>query len=504
MEGNKKIAVNSVIIFAKLIITSIIGIYTSRVVLDALGASDYGLYNVVGGLVGLLNLLNTSMISTTYRFIAAELGKGENGNLNSIFNTSRNIHFCFAFTIILIGLTIGEYYVYNILQVDEGKFYDALFIYHVSIATAFLSTVLVPYQGLLVAYEKFNITAIFDILSSILKLILIVWLVKNASSPVRVYSIIMFVWMFLYSISFRVYSRLHYKEIITYSIRQPADKYKQMLSFAVWSLVGGIGSVGKTQGTAMILNVFFGTVVNAAYAIGGQVASCVSMFSNSLSQAAIPQITKSYSGNNEDRSLLITCYISKYTFILMALVAFPVIMEMDFLLSIWLKEVPEGASDFCKLIVLENLIWCLGAGVPALVNATGNIKKYQIYVYSFILSGLPISIILFKMGLPAITIAWVFVVICLLSSFQKIYLLKKLYGFDVNQLFKISYVRMLYISLPLIVVFFSLSTSSFSTSMHIVSLILLEIFVVAVVYILGLSKSEKQIVHNLIIRKMKK
>ena len=145
MEGTKRIAINSVIIFARLIITSLIGIYISRVVLDALGASDFGLYNVVGGIVGLLNLLNTSMISTTYRYIASELGKKEQGNLNRVFNTSRLIHLCFACVIIFMGLTIGEYYVFNYLNVAEGKFNDALFIYNVSIATAAISTMLVTF-----------------------------------------------------------------------------------------------------------------------------------------------------------------------------------------------------------------------------------------------------------------------------------------------------------------------------------------------------------------------
>lgn len=502
MNENKKIAINSIIIFVRLILTTIIGVYTSRVVLDALGASDYGLYNVVGGIVSLLNLLNTSMISTTYRFIAAELGKKEKGNLNSIFNTSRNIHICFAFCIVVIGLTIGEYYVNNILQVDDGKLGDALFIFHISVATAFLSTVLVPYQGLLVAYEKFNVTAIFDICSSIFKLVLIVLFVKTAPCPVRVYSLIMLVWIFIYSISFRLYSVRHYRSIIKYSLRQPHSLYKRMLTFAVWSLVGGIGSVGKTQGVAMILNSFFGTVVNAAYAIGGQVASFVTMFSNSLSQAAIPQITKSYSGNNEERSLSITCYISKFTFILMILVAFPIILEMDFLLSIWLKEVPEGASAFCKLIVFENLIWCLGAGIPALVNATGNIKKYQIYVYGFILIGLPVSILLFKLGAPAISIAWVYVVICFLSSLQKIFLIKKLYGFDVRQLLRISYTRMLYISIPLVVVYFFYPQSERTIYQHIICLFILELIVLMDVWILGLTKQERKLVLTIIKNKL--
>lgn len=502
MEGTKRIAINSVIIFARLIITSLIGIYISRVVLDALGASDFGLYNVVGGIVGLLNLLNTSMISTTYHYIASELGKKEQGNLNRVFNTSRLIHLCFACVIIFMGLTIGEYYVFNYLNVAEGKFNDALFIYNVSIATAAISTMLVPFQGLLVAHERFYVSAIFDVLSSLFKLAMVTSLLYSVASPVRVYSLIMMSWMCLYSAAFYLYSHKHFYSTIKFHLYRDWALCKKMLSFAIWSLVGGFGTIGVTQGSAMVLNYFFSTAINAAYAVGYQVSGMVTMFSNSLSQAAIPQITKSYSGKEEGRSLLLTCYISKYTFLMMALVAFPVLLEMDFLLGLWLKEVPEGATIFCKLIVLENLIWCLGAGVPALVNATGNIKYYQICVYSFLFLTIPMSILIYVYGGAFYSISIVSATICLLSSFLKIYLLKRLYGFDVSLLFKISYVKMFQVMVPLVLGYVLYNPAKFSGMQHLFGIIGAEIYVFTIVLMLGVTKDERVKVFRMIKNKI--
>lgn len=500
MNDNKKIAINSIIIFARLCITSIVGILASRFVLDALGASDYGLYNVVGGIVTVLNVFNTAMLSTTYRYIAYETGKGEGGNLNKIFNTSLIIHVGFVFVILLLGCTIGEWYINNHLNVAPNRLEDARFVFRLSIATTAISTIHIPYQGLVVAYEKFNVTALIEIITQILKLLAVIFILKLAPNRLRMYSCIMLAIVFISSLSYIFYCYRKHRGTVSFRVATDSKQYKEMLSFASWTLVGAAANVGKIQGSAIIINLFFGTVVNAAFAVANQVENFILMFARSLNNAAIPQITKNFSGGNQQRSIKLTAYISKYTFILMSLVAFPVMLEMDFLLGLWLKDVPEGANVFCVLMVLTGLLGCLGEGIPAMINATGKIKAYQIVVHSLLLLGLPIGYLAYKYGASYYAISVVYCVIIGVSGFVKLYMLRRVVNFSVKEFFQVSYSRILYVSIPLIAYYFLYDPENFSTWGHVVGLIISELFLLVVIYVLGLDKRERSIVNNVVIK----
>lgn len=505
MGENKKIVVNSIIIFLRLCVTSLIGIIASRLVLDALGVSDYGLYNVVGGIVVILNVVNSSMLSTTYRYITYEVGKGKEGNSNKIFNASFTIHFCFAIFIILLGLTVGEWYINNYLNVASDKLVDAKFVFRVSVLTTAISTVLVPYKALMVAYEKFSVTAVIEILAQLMKLGAIVLLLNVAENRIRVYSFIMMGYTLFESLSYLIYGIKYFISTVKFKIYSDRKLYKEISYFALWTLLGACASVGKTQGSAIIINFFFGTIVNAAFAVANQVENFILMFARSLNNAAIPQITKNFSGGNSGRSIKLTSYISKYTFLLMTLVAFPVMLEIDFLLGIWLKEVPEGAVVFCQLIVFSGLLGCLGEGIPALVNATGNIKLYQIITHTFTLLGLPIAFVCYRLGANSYTILIVFCVINGLLPFIRLYLLKRIFDFDVVAFINTSYTKIFLVSIPLVIVYLFYNPSNFSVWWHIGGIICSEIFLLVVIACLGLDKKERAVVIlriNMLIRRL--
>lgn len=501
MNDNKKIAVNSIIIFIRLVITSIVGIYISRVVLDALGASDYGLYNVVGGIVTMLNVMNSAMLSTTYRYIAFELGKESfSQNIRKVFNTCFQIHIVFAVFIIVLGLTLGEWYIDNYLNVAAGKLGDAKFVLHISLLTASVTTLLVPFQGLIVAFEKFQVNAIIDIISILFRLALIIIFIYNDSNRLRVYSILQLSYNIFSSSLYIIYCLRKYKEIIRWRLYRDWRLCKDMFSYAFWTLFGATAAYGKTQGSAIIVNYFFGTIVNAAFAVANQVESFILMFARSLSNAAVPQITKNFSGGNQTRSLMLTSYISKYTFILMCIVAFPVMLEMEFLLGIWLKEIPEGAVQYCQLTVLGGLIGCLGEGITALLNATGNIKPYQIIINVFNLLGLPIAFFVYKLGYPAESVLIIYCIIAFLSSLLRVILMKSIYRFDVRLLFKVSYSRIFVISVPLIVYYFLYDSSNYSAIGHLCGMICSELFLLLVIVILGTDKSERTLIRKIVSR----
>ena len=496
MNENKRIAINSIVIFIRLIVISIISLISSRLVLQALGASDYGLYNVVGGIVVVINLLNTAMNSTTYRYIAFELGKGEEGDTNKIFNTSFMIHSILALAILVIGESVGEFYISNYLNILPEKLGDARFVFRISVLTTVLTTLSVPYSGLLVAYERFFTNAIFDIVADVFKLVGIVLLFFFVDERIRIYSLVMLSYNVFLIFLKVIYGRKNFYNTVKIKLYKEWNLYKEMLAFTVWIFVGASATIGKTQGAAIVINYFFGTVVNAAFAIANQVQSFVLMFSNCLNNAAIPQITKSFSGGNQKRTISLTCYISKDTFILMSFVAFPVLLEMDFLLSIWLKVVPDGAADFCRLMVLQGLLDCLGAGIPAMVQATGKIKYFQIVMSTITLVGLPIAFWAFKMGYPPITINVIFCFLIFLSAFVRLYLLKINVKIPIRDFIKISYSRIGLISIPLVVIYLFYNPGSFTPIQHSIALIALEFIVVIDVVLLGVDNKERTLLKD--------
>lgn len=496
MGENKRIAVNTVFVFIRVVVLTLVSLIVSRIALDALGASDYGLYNVVGGIVTFLNVANSAMLSTTYRYIAYEVGKKENGNPQKAFCTSLSIHALFALFILAVGGIVGEVYIDNYLNVLPEKLPDARFVFWASLITASVNTLFIPSQGLLVAKEQFSVTTSVEVITQLLKLGIMVLFIYNAANSLRFYTVVLMGYTIVSGFGYFLYCKRHYGEIVHFKVFKDKHLYKDMFSYAFWTLFGAVSSLCKNQGSAIILNFFYGTIVNAAFAVAHQVEAFIGSFSGTLGQAAVPQITKNFSGGNSKRSFNLTCYMSKYTFIMMLMIAFPVLLETEFLLNLWLKDVPPGAIVFCRLVILSGLISCLGAGIPALVNATGNIRNYQVITHLFILLTLPIAFFLYKKGAGQYTITIVYCIIMFLSAFLKLYLLKRIYGFEVVNFFKVSYGRMFFISIPLLIIYLFYDSSSFGVWGHFAGLILSEILLLGIVYILGLENREKSMIQN--------
>ena len=503
MNDNKKIAVNSVFIFIRLCVVSIVSIIASRLVLDALGASDFGLYNVVGGIVALINVVNMAMSSATYRFIATELGRGSEGNLNKVFNVSLSIHFVFAAVFLILGLTIGEYYVNHWLNVEPGKLSDARLVFHISLASVCFSTLTVPFNGLLVAYEKFFVISIIEIVSNLLRLAAIVVLLYHVPNRLICYSFIMMGMVLIGHGGKFLYASIRYREIVR--LRRYKDKilYREMLSFSGWTSLGSFSVVANTQCTAMIINFFFGTIVNAAFSVANQINSLIVTFANSLNTAAVPQVTKNLGGGNVDRSLFLTVKISKFTFFLMLMVSFPILMELDFLLSIWLKEVPEGANYYCILIVLSGILLVISQGVGSLISATGKIKKFKIVDSIITLATLPLGALAFYLGANAYALS---AIICV-SNFIRIpvvlILLKRIINIEIKKNFLPVYTRMLIVISLLILIFVWYNPSGFSQTGHVIGFIGSFFVCIIIIFILGLDMNEKSIIMGIISRKLK-
>lgn len=498
MKENTTILKNSGILYLKLIVTSVISLYTSRIVLQSLGVSDFGLYSVVGGIVVMVNILNIALISTTYRYIAFEIGGGNLSDINKVFNISLVLHIVLALVVVLLAETLGSYYIYNKLNVPSDRIDDAMFVFHFSVLAIVFSIVSIPFQALIAAHEKFSVSAIIEIISAILKLGIAIILLYYIGNRLRIYALLMGAIMSIPPILYLLYCIKKCKSIILWNFQKDKSKYKEMIGFSGWILLGASASIGQIQGAALIINLFFGTILNASFGLANSINSIVLVFARNLGQAAIPQITKSYSSGNTDRTMQLVCYISKYSFFLMLLPALPILLETDFILKLWLKNVPEYTTIFCQLMIINALVTCLGSSIPSVVQATGKIKYFQIIGSVISLLSLPIAYLLFKFGYPSYSILVVYIISSLINVIVSQILLRYLINFDVKTFMKIAYLKIVYVVVFVSPLFLIRNLYPDNTARFIFLLIISVVWFFISVYIVGINKKEKELIGSTI------
>ena len=494
MSANKVIVKNSFILYFKLIIVSIIGLFSSRYVLQALGTSDFGLYSVVGSIVFMMAFLNNIMITTTYRFIAFELGKEDGSEVNKVFNVSLVIHILLAVIVFIVAETVGVYYINNLLKVDVNKVEDALFVFRLSICSTIVSILSVPYQGVLVAKEKFIISSFIEIIRSILTLGSVILILFYTGNKLRLYSILICLVSIIPSILFYAFTRKLYSDIIFWNFQNNKAKYKEMAGFSGWTMLGAAAYASEVQFSIVLINMFFGTIVNASYTIACQVNSVVKMFAQSLNQTVIPQITKSYSGGDTNRTIDLVMFTSKYSFFLILFPSLPILLETDFILKLWLNKVPLYTTLFVQLFVLNALITTMNAGIPAIIQATGKIKYFQIILSSLAILGLPISYIFFKLEFPPYVLSIVYLVITILDFIVLQFLLKWIINFNVMDFFKKVYLKMFLVCGAITPLFFFKLFFESSFMRFFILTCISFIWLLVSIYLFGMGNVEKKMV----------
>lgn len=440
MKGSRRIIANTVILYLKSILTAVIGFVTSRLVLDALGASDYGLYNVVGGIVVMLNTLGTSMTSTSYRYMAIEIGKGDKGDPNRIYNTVLCIHILLAVLLLIAGETVGVFYVHNYLNVDPAKIPDALFVLHVSLLTTAFAIITIPTKGLLIAREKFFFISSVEVVSVLMKLSLIILLMHIGHDKLRWYAVFLAICQLFVPLCYQMYCSIRDRVVVKWRFNRNFADYKEMSAFAWWILIGTVACLGQVQGVAIIMNFFFGTVANAAFGLATQLNGSVSYFSDNIQQAALPQIMKSQGGGDMAGSVSYVYAVSRCSFLALAIIAVPVAFAVEPLLAIWLKKPPEYTDIFVLLLIIKGLVSNLGAGMSACIQATGKIRANQVGYSVITLSILPTVFILYKMGAPIYCNVIVMIALTFITTVFQIYLMTKQTVFKVGQYVRISLV----------------------------------------------------------------
>lgn len=394
-ENNKRIAKNTLLLYFRMLLTMAVSLYTSRVILSILGIEDFGIFNVVGGVIAMLGFLNSSLSGASSRFITYELGKGDDRNMKKMFSTILCIHFIIAIIILVIGETIGLWFVYNKLVIPTERMTAALWVYHCSILTAIISIISVPYNSLIIAHEKMNAFAYISVVEVIMKLLIVLMLVLFPFDKLIVYAILYLSVQFMIRMIYNQYCTRNFVESRTMPSYHP-KQMKEIFVYASWTMNGYLAIVGYTQGINILLNLFFGPIVNAARGIAVQVEHAAIMFVNNFQLAAKPQIIKSYASNNLEYMHTLIVASSKYGFYLMLLISFPVLLCVDPILNIWLGTVPDYTANFVRIMLLTGLLQPLKNGMINGIHATGDIRKFQIFEGTSLLTVLPISYILLK------------------------------------------------------------------------------------------------------------
>lgn len=496
-SDNKRIAYNTAFLSIKMVLSLFIGLYASRVILKALGASDYGLYSVVGGVVTLMNLIGTAMMAVTYRFICVELGKNEKGDTNRVFNVTLMIYIVFIALMFLFGETIGLYYINNIANIDPGKLGDARFVLHFSlIATAF-AMISIPYNGVIIARESFLFTSILEVGRQLLKLVLVIGLLYYMGNRLCLFAIIMAFYNLITPVCMYIYCKIKDPAIIKWKVVTNKKDYVEIGKFAGWTLLGATARVGEHQGGNMVLNYFFNTVVNAAYGLAMQVNTYVNTFVSNLTQAAVPQIMKNQADNSQ-RSLQIVYIISRFAFLIMLLLTVPIMLSIDYILQVWLGNVPQYTNQFVVLFFIIGLVRSLGSGFDGMIQATGKLKRYQIANSLSYLSVLPISIVLYKLGAGVNTIFFLNIAA---AGFMVIFMadyLNKITDFSWKEYVKgtiIPCLRVVIIALPLLVLrfFFAEDIEGF-----LIKSLISIIWIIIDAYFFGLSSGDRNRIKNLL------
>lgn len=444
------------------------------------------------------------MITTTYRYIAFEMGKGNKEGVNKVFNISLVIHLCLALLVLALTEIVGVYYVNNYLNVEPGKLNDALFVLRFSTYATFFSILSIPYEGLVVAHENFKVQAIIEFIRSFLGLLIAIAIVYYIGNKLKLYALLIAFLSIVPSVLFLVYCKRKYSEIVRWNFQRDKSKYKEMIGFSGWVMLGAASSVGQSTVSNLIINSFFGTLMNAAFGIANQVNSIVAMFAGNLGRVAIPQITKSFSRGDNDRTFDLTVYVSKYTFFLMMIPSLPILLETSYLLTLWLGDVPQYTVIFCRLMIVNALLYSLFSGLPALIHATGKIKYFQIIGSAISLSSLPIAWFLFKNGYPPPTIIALMIITVVINLFVSQVLLKKIINFNIRLFLTKSYLKILYVTILVAPLFFVRELFADGLSRFVLLSMFAVCWLLAAIYFAGIEKKEKEMLNQLVFKLIKR
>ena len=504
MSSNRTIAKNTIFLYFRMFLTMGVGLYTSRLILQALGVVDYGIYGLVGGIVTTFAFLNSAMASATQRYLSFDIGKNDTDRLQKTFNATLNIHILIAIVVFVLAETLGLWFVNEQLNIPDERMIAANWVYQFSIFAFVLEIVQVPYNALLFAREHMKVYAYVSIVETLLKLSIAILLLQFHTDRLILYAILAFVVAFIIRLIYKIYCKKHFKESVYHFFWDKAY-YKELLSYSGWNLFGNIAAVARNQGSNILLNLFFGPVVNAAYTITSMLQGVIGSFVSNFQVAVNPQIVKNYAKGDTSSSLQLIYKSSKFSFFGMLLLMVPFLANTNYIMQLWLKQVPPYAVNFIRVALVYSLIETLANPLMAGAQATGKIKWYQIIIGSFIFLIFPTTYFVFKITNNPIDLYWVFIGNAVLALLFRILFLRRMIGMQFKEYFIKVILRICIVSgvvmLCIIVTPFSEATDFIQFIFHTVVLCVLSFFAIL---IFGTTQGERKLGIDFIKNKLAK
>lgn len=494
MGAADRVVKNTGILYARMGITMFMSLYTTRIILVNLGVTDFGIFNLVGGAIAMLTFLNTAMAAATQRFMSYAEGAGDEKKLKSIFNVSVILHILIAIVILVVLEIIGHLMFKGVFKIPLDRIDSAKIVYQCMVVSTLFTIVSVPYDAVINAHENMFLYAVLGVLESVLKLATAFYLVHTSHDKLVMFGLFTALTAIFLLIVRRIYCKRNYKECeLKFKVYYDKVIFKDLTNFAAWSFLGASTSMVTNYGQGILMNTFFGPIVNTAQGIANQVSGQLSVFAGTMQKALNPVIGKSEGAG--DRSLMLKASMigSKVSFFLLMLFFIPVLIEMPYIFRMWLKDVPQYAIIFCRLLLIRNLIEQLFTTLGSSISAVGNIRKYQIFRSLLNFVPLIAGFILFKMGYSPSALYVVFIIYALLGAGITVYFAKYNCNLSISFYFKD-------VILPCVVLFILISAISY-TPLIVLNEGLLRLMVVLcvstmafliLVWFFGFSKNERK------------
>lgn len=505
ISNNKRIVKNSFFLLSRTIFLTLITLYTLREVISILGADGFGLYTVVFGVVTMFAFINSAMMSATQRYLSFEIGKNNAEDVKKTFLSSILIHAILAITLSIVIFLFKDFFINNVLNVKNFKV-EAGYIYNFAIISIFISILQVPFSALITAYEKMQAFAYLAIFEGVSKLLVVYLLLYFNYNKVVLYSLFLTLTNIVIFLLHVFYCKLNFSKVInilSLKFSEVKPLLSGMLGFIGWSLIGNLSVVMRNQGANILLNVFFGLIVNAAFTISMTMMSAISTLVSAVSNAINPQIYKRYAENNIIEFFKIINFGTKYYMYMVSVIVFPLIFCMDYILNLWLKDIPEHTIDFCQIVLILVLVDSFSSLIISAIQATGNIRGTQIFVGSLLLINLPMSFFLFVVGFSEISIFYTSIGVSLAAFFVRMWFFVKLTDYKFNSYIKEVFIPVVFVQI-LILVFISIWFVFLGKPNDIYDLIIFILlsgcYNISLVYMVGLSQSEKVKLKKMLIK----
>lgn len=491
-SNNKRIAKNTIMLYIRMFISMVVGLYTSRVVLATLGVEDYGIYGVVGGVVGMMGFLNASMSGATSRFLTFELGRGDKDRLAKTFSSALIVHIGIAIVVLILAETVGLWFLSSKLNIPAERMQAAHWVYQLSILSAMFGITQVPYNAAIIAHEKMDVYAYVEILNVSLKLLIVYLLCIGNFDKLILYASLMLAVSILIMMVYRIYAIRQFPEAHFHWIWDKTY-LRPLLSFSGWDLYGNACVIARQQGTNFLINIFYGVVYNAASGIATTVQGTISGLAFNIILAFRPQIIKQYAkGNVEDMSKLVGNAVC-FTTILFGCMSIPLILETHYIMKAWLGVIPEKSEIFCQILLIASFLGLLNNIWNTCIHATGKIKEISIFSGTFFLISLPIIYVVFQFKAPVESAYLVFILSIVFVNVSNLLIIKK----KIPKL-KLNFVFLNYIKVIIVLMASYYITSLFKAQMQetfirlLVDCFICWIIVFASSFIFILNKKQKK------------